>query len=189
MLPLTQLVGGSISTTSDKLSVNHDNRLHIQDKKTSRIFLIDSGSVGSVIPCTLSQRKLSDDKLKFYAANQTTIRTFGNQDLELDLDLDRSFKWSFVIADVQTAIIGADFLSQFHLLIDIKKQRLTNGTSISLISQDFVSPNINKTHQGKDRHTDNCTPDNTNSSDSPSVRHYITTTGVPVADRPRRLMG
>ncbi|XP_033252400.1 uncharacterized protein LOC117191722 [Drosophila miranda] len=50
--------------------------------------------------------------------------------LELDLGLDRSFKWSFDIAD---------FLAQFQLLIEIKKQRLN-------ISQDFVSPNIDKTH-------------------------------------------
>ncbi|XP_041451225.1 uncharacterized protein LOC121404894 [Drosophila obscura] len=114
----------------------------------------------------------------------TTIRTFGHQDLELDLGLDRSFKWSFVVADVQSAIIGADFLAQFHLLVDIKKQRLTNGTSISVISQDFASPNDDKTEQGEHLHIDNM-----NSSNSLSVRHYITTTGAPVADRPRRLMG
>ncbi|XP_041451806.1 uncharacterized protein K02A2.6-like [Drosophila obscura] len=176
------LVGGSISTTSDMSSGNHDHRLHIQDQNTSRTFLIDSGSVVSVIPCAMAQRKLRESKQELYAANQTTIRTFGHQDLELDLD--RSFKWSFVVADVQSAIIGADFLAQFHLLVDIKKQRPTNGTSISVISQDFASPNDDKTEQGEHLHIDNM-----NASDSLSVRHYITTTGAPVADRPRRLMG
>ncbi|XP_041449535.1 uncharacterized protein LOC121404263 [Drosophila obscura] len=124
------LVGGSISTTSDKSSRNQDHRLHIQDQNTSRTFLIDSRSVVLAIRCAMAQRKLSESKQEWYAANQTIIRTFGHQDLELDLGLDRSFKWSFVVADVQSAIIGADFLAQFHLLVDIKKQRLTNNKHI-----------------------------------------------------------
>lgn len=53
---------------------------------------------------------------QLYAANGTTINTYGTINLELDLGLRRNFPWRFVIADVQKAIIGADFLAHYELL-------------------------------------------------------------------------
>ncbi|GFU78933.1 hypothetical protein TNCV_307741 [Trichonephila clavipes] len=42
---------------------------------------------------------------------------------ELNLGLRRPFIWTFIIADVSSPIIGADFLKHFNLLIDLKKKR------------------------------------------------------------------
>ncbi|XP_062123358.1 uncharacterized protein LOC133836785 [Drosophila sulfurigaster albostrigata] len=48
--------------------------------------------------------------------------------LQLDLALHRSFTWPFIIADVQTPIIGADFLAAHHLLVDVGEQRLLDNS-------------------------------------------------------------
>nr|XP_033203761.1 uncharacterized protein LOC117164662 [Bombus vancouverensis nearcticus] len=42
---------------------------------------------------------------------------------------ERAFKWNFVIADVQTPIIGVDFLSHYGLLVDPRNKRLLDTTT------------------------------------------------------------
>ncbi|GFW01387.1 retrovirus-related Pol polyprotein from transposon 412 [Trichonephila clavipes] len=48
--------------------------------------------------------------------------TYGMVRKELNLGLRRPFIWTFIIADVSSPIIGADFLKHFNLLIDLKKK-------------------------------------------------------------------
>ncbi|KAG5327808.1 MOS1T transposase, partial [Pseudoatta argentina] len=45
----------------------------------------------------------------------------------VNLGLQKTFKWKFCIADVLHPILGADFLSHFGLLIDVKNKRLINN--------------------------------------------------------------
>jgi hypothetical protein len=89
--------------------------------------LIDSGSAISVIPTSFVKHQVQPGLLKLYAANATEIDTYGEENLELHLNLRRSFKWNFVIANVESLIIGADFLPQYGLLIDLKKRRLIDS--------------------------------------------------------------
>ncbi|CAH2210398.1 jg24624 [Pararge aegeria aegeria] len=87
-------------------------------------FLIDTGANVSVIPVSKvnpRQRKHSGSDYKLFAANGTEIKTFGVITLELNLGLRRSFKWSFIICDVNQPIIGADFLKN-HSLINTSKR-------------------------------------------------------------------
>jgi hypothetical protein len=53
-----------------------------------------------------------------FAANGSTNPTYGWISVSLNLGLRRDFTWRFVVADVQTAIIGIDLLSHFGLLVD-----------------------------------------------------------------------
>ena len=62
-----------------------------------------------------------------YAANGTTIRTYGIKTLRLDLGLRRV--WKFIIADVAKPIIGADLLNHFGPLVDLR-QLLDPTTSL-----------------------------------------------------------
>ena len=73
------------------------------------------------------QTVLSDYKM--YAANGSTISTYGVRIFELDLGLRRAFTWKFVVADVAKPIIGADFLDHFGLLVDLKRRRLLDNTT------------------------------------------------------------
>lgn len=118
-------IGGSNSNNRIIL----ENRLHIYDNSTKSKFLIDSGSVVSVIPPSLVKAKLCPSKVKLLAANHSEITTYGHFVFKLDLGLRREFKWLFVIADVQSPIIGADFLINYNLIIDLKNQRLLDGVT------------------------------------------------------------
>ncbi len=57
----------------------------------------------------------SPDPRTLTAVNDTSIRTFGQRSLTLNLSLRRSFPWIFIVADLQKPILGADFLRHYGL--------------------------------------------------------------------------
>ena len=57
--------------------------------------LIDPGAEIVVIP---AQKELTKEPRKLYAANGSSIQTFGSKLLQLDLCLGREFKWNFIVA-------------------------------------------------------------------------------------------
>ncbi|XP_070853707.1 uncharacterized protein [Drosophila suzukii] len=87
------LVGGSTNITSEptvQLAVPQEQRLHVTDRTSHIRFLVDSGSVVSVIPRTLVRQKTTLSDLTLYAANQTVIHTYGKYVTQLNLDLRRN---------------------------------------------------------------------------------------------------
>nr|VZI40635.1 unnamed protein product [Spirometra erinaceieuropaei] len=86
----------------------HSRLFYINDMSSSLRFLFDTGAE---------------------AANSTTISTYGQWSLTLDLGLRRRFQWVFIEADVKSPIIGADFLSSFGLTVDVRHRRLTDTTT------------------------------------------------------------
>jgi hypothetical protein len=71
-----------------------------------------------------------------YAADGSTIHTYGRLPLSLNLGLRRDFTWRFVITDDTTPLIGADFLAHYGLLVDCRNNRLLDGvTSLSAPAQ------------------------------------------------------
>ncbi|XP_067137603.1 uncharacterized protein [Centruroides vittatus] len=143
----------------------------------------------SIIP---NRTKNQPTKVELYAANDSKISTYGTKVLELDLNLRRSFRWEFTIADVQKPIIGADFLANFGLILDIRNRLLvdpltsltTRGiyytgppTSVKTIisnspMQDFSHFTRPRPFSDKVRH---------------NTVHYIETHGPPIFAKPRRL--
>lgn len=81
-----------------------------------------------MIPRNLYPERKDRVNYKLLAANNTTIATYGWISLSLDLGLRRDFTWSFMVADVQEPIIGADLLAHFGLLVDCRNRRLLDGT-------------------------------------------------------------
>ncbi|GFV54690.1 transposon Ty3-I Gag-Pol polyprotein [Trichonephila clavipes] len=102
----------------------HTSRLFLLDRKSGQKFLIDSGSEICVIPPSPTMNKSPQSNFSLFAANNTKIPAYGMVRKELNLGLRRPFIWTFIIADVSSPIIGADFLKHFNLLIDLKKKRL-----------------------------------------------------------------
>lgn len=175
---------------------NHkQKRLIIHDRTTGACFLIDTGAEISVIPKTANNRELKVSSFKLYAANGSVIDTYGDRLVTVNLGLRRPFTWRFVMANVSKAIIGADFLYHFNLLVDIRNRclvdnitqmsthgKVTNTTAMSLstidkscffytLLQEF--PEITKLSRHKKR--------------THQLEHHIQTKGPPVAERPRRL--
>ena len=100
------------------------------DQFTKLKFLIDTGADISVLPVNMTRQHIINKGLVLHAANGTNLLTFGTQRLTLDLNLQRTFTWSFIVAKVNQPI---DFLKKFNLLIDVKNNSIiASETMLSL---------------------------------------------------------
>ncbi|GFW76074.1 retrovirus-related Pol polyprotein from transposon opus [Trichonephila clavipes] len=154
------------------------NRLFLLDRKSGQKFLIDSGSEICVIPPSPTMNKSPQSNFSLFAANNTKIPAYGMVRKELNLGLRRPFIWTFIIADVSSPIIGADFLKHFNLLIDLKKKK---KPSILTVDANISFKNI------LSEYPDLSNPSLISKSASHGTVHHIITTGPPVTARPRRL--
>ncbi|GFW04252.1 hypothetical protein TNCV_2670171 [Trichonephila clavipes] len=155
----------------------HTSRLFLLDRKSGQKFLIDSGSEICVIPPSPTMNKSPQSNFSLFAANNTKIPAYGMIRKELNLGLRRPFIWTFIIADVSSPIIGADFLKHFNLLIDLKKKK----PSILTVDANISFKNI------LSEYPDLSNPSLISKSASHGTVHHIITTGPPVTARPRRL--
>ncbi|VDN16831.1 unnamed protein product [Dibothriocephalus latus] len=114
----------------------HTGRLFPWDLIAGTKFLTDSGAEVSVIPPTPADRKQCSTSC-FTATNNSSIPTFGQRSIMLYLGLRRTFRWVF--ADVSVALIGADFLTHFDLLVDLKNRRLVDSV-MTLFLRDALFP-------------------------------------------------
>ena len=92
------------------------NRTFLIDQSSGVSFLVDSDASVSVIPVSLvhpRSRSPPLPELALRAANDSVISVYGSRSVSLDLGFGRLFRWVFLLADVQQAILGADFLSHF----------------------------------------------------------------------------
>ena len=91
--------------------------LIVRDPKTHIELMVDSGSRRSVIPC---RRPATHPRVTGFMSclNGSEVPRFESVELELTLNLDRLFTWTFVKADFLFATLGLDFLSHFGLLVD-----------------------------------------------------------------------
>ena len=120
--------GQSLAATSDP-GLPTSRLLFLTDTTSGRRFLIDTGAEVSVIPPSSTDRKNKQDCSGLRAVNGSPIATFGTRSLTLDLGLRRVFRWIFVIANTSTPIIGADFLREHGLLVNMKHGRLIDMTT------------------------------------------------------------
>ena len=84
------------------------------------MFLVDTGFDISVHPKSYGKFDNISSKYKLFAANCPSINTYGQHLIVLDLGLRRIISWPYIVADVTKPIIGADFLVNFGLLVDLK---------------------------------------------------------------------
>ena len=161
-------------------------------------FLIDTGAEVNIIPPLPLEQKNRQDCSGLKAVNGSSIATYGNRSLTLDLGLRRVFRWIFVIADIQTPIIGADFLRQYGLLVNMKHGQLVDMTT-NLQSQGTIY-HVESLRPSFHLQTDSTEydalmaefPSVTRPCLPPqpvkhSVTHHINTTGPPVHASARRL--
>ncbi|KAK7585967.1 hypothetical protein V9T40_000146 [Parthenolecanium corni] len=108
------------------------NQLFIKDHDSQTWFLIDTGSDVSLIPAT-NDEFTKEPCRHLYAANGTPIRVFGEKLVEFNIGIRRSLRWVMQVTDVETAILGADFLEHFDLSPDLKRKCLRdNETGIKV---------------------------------------------------------
>lgn len=78
--------------------------------------------------------RCQDATVRLHAVNGSAIPTFGEKSLTLDFNLRRSFQWVFIVASSKLAILGADFLHHFNLMVDMKRQRLIDSVTTLTVS-------------------------------------------------------
>lgn len=170
---------------------------YVQDFNSKRRFLIDTGAAICVIPATSADRRRNrTDNL--HAANGSIIRTYGRRSMTLDLGLRRTYKYFFIIAEVREPIIGADFLQEFGIVVDLRNKQLLDSetkltssgieSAFSTIAVTACSPNLDhriKSLLDKYPNVTNHKPFTT--LPPREVDHVIETVGQPVFTRPYRL--
>lgn len=173
-------------------------RLFLFDSTTNNSFLIDTGADISVLPPTPEERKQNSTSVfNLIAANGTPIKTFGKRHISVSIGLRRLFPWTFTVADVSRPIIGADFLTFFNLLVDLKGQalidRLTTVRSPGKLIMDHT-PTItalksgNTFHQLIQSYGDLMeSSSSTIAKTAHNIVHHIETKGAPVYARARKL--
>eukprot|EP00794_Sanderia_malayensis_P005011 gene5011-biopygen4077 len=106
----------------------------VTDKYSGTRFLVDTGADVSVIPCqAIEKGHHNPSAFQLQAVNKSSISTYGERSIALDLGLRRTYRWIFIIVDVQTPILGADFLSHYALKVDVRHRKLTDTRTTLMI--------------------------------------------------------
>lgn len=169
--------------------------IRIIDKISSRSFLIDTGADISVLPRNAAG-ELQQTNTSLLAVNGTPITVYGQTIKTIDIGLDKNYTWTFLVADVGSPILGADFIRHYGLLVDLQRDRLINPrrSQIPLNSPtNAVVARINAIHAEtryaallqKFPEITTLAPPGT--STCSQAIHYIETTGPPVTARVRHL--
>lgn len=175
----------------------HESRLfYVLDRVTRQRFLVDTGAEVSVLPVSPSEKRRLSQTSPLRAVNCSSIATYGQRSLTIDLGLRRTFRWIFIVADISIAILGADFLSHFNLSVDMHSRRLVDTmtrlsihgiTSHYVVSEVRPAPPTSKFEKLLSKYPDITKPTNLNQPVKHAVTHHIVTNGPPVFARPRRL--
>lgn len=173
------------------------SRLFVVDRASRIEYLIDTGADVSVYPRRFVRGRPPKTTYLLYAANESTIGTYGEIVLHLNLGLRREIRWKFVIADVGKPIIGADMIKYYGLLVDLKNRQLIDpetrlatrgklGTAEILSIKTVIGDS--PFHKILSEYTEITIPTNANTDAKHHTTHHIKTTpGPPVYARPRRL--
>ncbi|BHF80912.1 hypothetical protein SprV_0702404000 [Sparganum proliferum] len=191
-------VSANVSAADLPDSSNPGRTFYVFDTRSGRGFLVDTGAQLSVIPHTPADRRCPNPGLFLQAVDTSPVATFGTCSLSLDIGLRRLFPWVFVVADIPCAILGADFLAAFNLLVDCLQSRLhdkTTNLNVRGISSSDASRQLavlypepeNPFRQLLAKYPGPTRPNFNASIPTHDVVHHIRTTGPPVLSRPRRL--
>ena len=164
--------------------------LYLHDSCSNTRFLIDTGVDVCIISATTYLRTLPPI-LHPYAANWTKIPVYTRHTVQLNLYLRRSFEWTFYVGKVSKAIIGADFLKHFNLLVDVKGQKLVDPlTPISSTARPALGDSTHLVIIYKDHQLSalfKSFPTLIQPYVKHNVTHHIETTGPPVHAKARCL--
>jgi len=84
---------------------------------------VDCGSVYSILPQSSSDPPSGP---ALVTANKRQVTCWGKRTCRLQFG-GRTFKWSFLLAKVSFPIIGANFLREFDLMVDLRRMALVQG--------------------------------------------------------------
>ena len=192
---ITETRHDSADASSPKLS--HSKLLYVADKGHKCRYLIDTGAAVSVLPKSCANGISDADSPPLVAANNSTIHTYGTCKRVVDVGLKREYPWTFIVADVQQPIIGADFLIHYNLLVDLRSRCLRDmrtGLAIAASLSSIKPLSLNRVDTVQNEYTkllgqfpELTRPTTKGETVKHGITHKIVTKGRPVFARPRRL--
>ena len=170
---------------------------YVTDRLRDCRLLVDTGAQVSVLPPHALGRGdvvQTQEAPRLEAANGSEIRLHGAVVTTIQLGTN-TFSWTFLVADVSSAILGADFLAHHRITVDMRRQALrteqgatcavgTPTDTRSLGVRTCAAPDYRDILQDFPRVT------STSTQLLPvqhGVTHHIVTRGPPKVGRPRRL--
>ncbi|GFO21026.1 retrovirus-related pol polyprotein [Plakobranchus ocellatus] len=118
-------------------SESNMTQLFVTDEKSKRRFLVDTGAQVSVTPASWADKVSGATGPNLQAANRSSIATYGSRVVHLHLG-NRVFDARLISANVKRPLLGADFLRQHNLLVDIRGRRLIETDSFSQL----IAPSV-----------------------------------------------
>ena len=179
------------------MSTGMTNRLlFIRDTLSGRKFLCDTGAQRSVLPATVADTAGGVHGPRLTSANDTPIRTYGTQTMELCFGGQR-FTWDFITADISFSLLGADFLCAHGLLVDVKNSRLVDAqtfSSFACVRDEITYGGLSSSLSEGDKYQHLLAefpgltrPTFSATTTKHGVEHHIETRGPPIYARARRL--
>lgn len=182
--------------TAEVNAASESRRIILYDHSTNMRFLIDTGSDVSIIPATNKDRSKGATPFLLHAANGSRIKVYDKRYVTTDLGLRRRFTWPFLVADVGVAIIGADFLASFGILVDLKHRRLMDGLTKLSSTGGLIDASVHSVTVVASDHPfrellaefkEVTLPTMIKTAVQHDVTHHIQTKGPPVANKCRRM--
>ena len=173
------------------------NLLHVWDSSNQVKWLVDSGSLLSIIPPSEEARSRGPDGLVLKAANGSEILCYGKASLTITIG-NQKFRYDVVVADIKHHILGADFLSHFYLapnlrdgnLLDLKKLSTlpaTLATGFYSNPVNLINDDADPFYKLLDKFPALSQPAFRIKEPKHGVKHSVDTTGRPVFSRARPL--
>ena len=102
----------------------------LHDNSSNTDFLVDTGSVYSIVPFQSAERPQGP---LIITANGQPVKCWGSVQRTLKIG-GQNYTWNFLQAAISFHIVGADFLSHYGLSVDLKNLRLLaeSGSRYSL---------------------------------------------------------
>ncbi len=116
-------MGEKLETLGRLNTIDPGVLVHVVDQISGRRFLVDMGAALSIIPHSSS---LPASGRGTVGPTGLPIKCLGEREAQLQLSGQR-FKWTFLQAEVQMAILGIDFLRAFKLSEDPAAGKLVQG--------------------------------------------------------------
>ena len=173
-----------------------ETQLFITDCISKRRFLVDTGAQVSVTPASDIDKQSGIQGPPLQAANSSTVTTYGARVVSLHFG-QHVFQARLVTADVKCPLLGADFLRQHNLLVDIRNHRLIEAdtfcsipcsiSSVTPTQLALLEPTSNKFRKVLNDYPDLLKPTFSTAVVKHGVQHFIPTKDRPVFARARRL--
>ena len=101
--------------------------LCLKDQASNEFFIIDTGSDYSIVKSNSFEIANYPSEQFLIAANASKISTHGERTMNLKLSKNCTVKWTFLSAEISFNLIGADFLEQNNLVVDLHNHILINA--------------------------------------------------------------